>query len=79
MLIRANKSAAILENALAAVNAEKYDVKEFTEKVFNRNIVRITLFDDELGDTLNELDMQYYALDEDLEYLLADYFKQGNF
>jgi hypothetical protein len=38
-----------------------------------RSIKRITFFDEELGDYLNELDMEYYALKEDLEQLLFDY------
>lgn len=71
--IQAFKTANILNRALLNVNKEKYDIDEFRDKIFNRTLEAISDFDENLGDTLNDLDNEYYLLDEDLEQLIVDY------
>ena len=75
--INANESAVILEKALNEVNNLKDGVGEFRSKVFNRKIGRIVDFDDDLGDYLNNLDQQYYSLDENLEKLMVNYINEA--
>ncbi len=71
--IKALKAAEILKKAIDAVNDEKLGDGDFRRKIFNRQIESITNFDDKLGDTLNDLDTEYYSLDENLEGLLMSY------
>ena len=73
--IKAFKTANILNRALLNVNKEKYDIDEFRDKIFNRTLKAISDFDENLGDTLNDLDNEYYLLNEDLGQLLVDYLK----
>jgi hypothetical protein len=73
ILIKAYKTAEILKRALSEVNSEQLGIGEFRNKVFNRELDRIANFDEELSDFLDELDDQYYSLDENSEQLLVDY------
>ncbi len=76
-LIKAYKTAEILEKALSEVNFKQYSIDEFREKVFNRELDRIVNFDEALSEFLDKLDNEYDSLDEDLEQLLVDYLENG--
>ncbi len=76
-LIKAYKTAEILEKALSEVNFKQYSIDEFREKVFNRELDRIVNFDEALSEFLDKLDNEYDSLDEDLEQLLLDYLENG--
>ena len=78
--IEAGQAAAILRKALTAVNKENYPIPEFREKILNRKLDRITNFEGETSDTLDELTDQYFAImNEDIERLLAEYLKKQKF
>ncbi|MDQ1162553.1 hypothetical protein QE422_002921 [Chryseobacterium sp. SORGH_AS 447] len=72
-LIKAFEASKILEKAVEIVNSEHYDIEEFRTRIFSRKLEKITEFDDEIFDSLEKLDDEYYDLDEDLEQLLVDY------
>ena len=74
-LIKAFKTAEILESALSEVNIEHDDIDKFRENIFNRKNSRIVDFDNQLFDYLNDLDSKYYSLDEDIKKLLLNYLK----
>jgi hypothetical protein len=77
-LVKALKTANILEKALSEVNIEEYSEGEFREKVFNRKLDRIANFDEQLTEILEVLDDEYYSLDEDLQELIINHFKNHN-
>jgi Domain of unknown function (DUF4375) len=72
-LIKAYKTAGILEKAINQVNIDHYSIDEFREMIFKRKLDRIANFDEDLSEKLNILDNEYDSMDEDLEQLLVDY------
>jgi hypothetical protein len=75
--VGANYSYKILETCLKYINPENYSDNRFIELVAEREYDN---YDNSFAMKLNELDDEYYKLDEkeDLEKLLADYLRQQN-
>jgi hypothetical protein len=74
-LIKAIKSFLVLKSALNEVNYELFSQDEFREHVFNGTLELINVSNDDFVDILDELDTEYYSIDEDIEELLVDYLK----
>lgn len=74
-MIKAIKSFMLLKGALNEVNTEMYNPDEFREHVFKGTLAPLKESDKEFVDVLDELDTEYYSLDEDIEELLASYLK----
>lgn len=74
-MIKAIKSFMLLKGALNEVNIDLYKPDEFREHVFKGTLRPIKESDEEFVDILDELDTEYYSLDEDIEELLAGYLK----
>lgn len=74
-MIRAIKSFMILKGALNEVNMELHSPDEFRTHVFQGTLKPIKESDEDFVDILDELDTEYYSLDEDIEELLANYLK----
>jgi hypothetical protein len=73
-LVGANNRYNLLEKAIEEVYNENINEESFRERVFTRKLERITTFEQKLFDYLNELDRQYYDIeDEEIEELLANY------
>jgi len=73
-LIGAKSRHDLLERALKEVNYENWNEVTFRELVYSRKLERISSFDQELFDILNELDNEYYALEnEEILELLTNY------
>lgn len=72
-LIGAINTANILEHAIKEVNTEGYSVSVFQDKIFNRQLDRISNFDEDLVNSLQLLDNEYDDSEEDLEHLLGTY------
>jgi len=65
-----------LSEALSLVNYEDLEEDEFKLKVFDREIKKITDFDKELFESLNNLDDSYYSIsDEEIFNSLVKYLK----
>ncbi|HSH67743.1 MAG TPA: DUF4375 domain-containing protein [Bacteroidia bacterium] len=75
--IKAIKSFMILKGALNEVNIEMHSPDEFREHVFKGTLAPIKNSDEDVVDILDELDTEYYSLDEDIEELLANYLKNS--
>lgn len=72
----ATKCAAIVQEAMDAINAESYSPEELRQQIFNNEITSINDFDDTVWKTLEALDKRYYNLEndgEDIEALVAGY------
>ncbi len=66
----------ILSEALSLVNYEDLEEDEFKLKIFDREIKKITDFDEELFENLNNLDDSYYSIsDEEIFNSLEKYLK----
>lgn len=75
-LIGATKREQLLRKALKEVNSQNLDEPQFRKAVFERSLDKIVNFDKELFDFLNDLDTQYYNMnDEDISLLLNRYLK----
>ncbi|MBN8865153.1 MAG: DUF4375 domain-containing protein [Sphingobacteriales bacterium] len=76
-LIKCYKRVNILEKAIKEINKEGWSEAEFRKRVFSRTIKKVTDFDEDLFDFLDELDDEYYELEdeEDLEIYLGEYLK----
>ncbi|CAM1350899.1 DMP19 family protein [Tenacibaculum halocynthiae] len=71
--IKAKTTANLLLEVLSVVNYLNLDVQDFSRNIFNRELNRITNFDDLICDSLDGLDDKYYNSKEDLVKLLANY------
>ena len=72
----AAKCAAIVQEAMDAINAEGYSPEELRQRIFNNEITSINDFDDTVWKTLEALDKRYYNLEndgEDIEALMVGY------
>lgn len=70
------KCAAIVQEAMDAINTEGYSQEELRHRIFSNQIPAIIDFDDMLWNTLDALDKRYFNLEndgEDIEALLAGY------
>ena len=74
-MIKAIKSFMILKGALNEVNMELHAPDKFREHAFQGTLKPLKESDEDFVDILDELDTEYYSLDEDLEELLATYLK----
>jgi hypothetical protein len=74
-LIKAIKSFLVLKSALNEVNYKLFSQDEFREHVFNGTLELINVSNDDFVDILDELDTEYYSIDEDIDELLVDYLK----
>ncbi|MBP1617673.1 MAG: hypothetical protein H6Q14_1500 [Bacteroidetes bacterium] len=64
----------LLVKALEEVNNENWDEEKFRELVFTRKLDKVVNFEQKLFDYLNELDNEYYNLEnEEIEELLTNY------
>lgn len=54
----------LLTKVLSEVNKENYSEDEFRARVFNRSLDKIVNFDDDLGDTLDSFDSEYYTVSD---------------
>ncbi len=72
----AAKCAAIVQEAMDAINTEGYSQEELRHRIFSNQIPEIRDFDDMLWNTLDALDKRYFNLEndgEDIEDLMAGY------
>ena len=72
----ATKCAAIVQEAMDAINAESYSPEELRQRIFNNQIPTIRDFDDAVWNILDNLDKRYYNLEndgEDIEALMVGY------
>lgn len=68
----------LLLKALEEVNYENLDEEKFRELVFSRKLDKVVNFEQKLFDFLNELDNEYYNLeDEEIEKLLSNYLQSN--
>lgn len=74
-MIKAIKSFMLLKGALNEVNTDSLNPDAFRAHVFNKTLRPLKESDEEFVDILDELDTEYYSLDEDIEELLAIYLK----
>lgn len=64
----------LLVKALEEVNSENLEEEKFREFVFTRKLDKIVNFEQKLFDYLNELDKEYYNLEnEEIDVLLSNY------
>lgn len=74
-LIKANKTALIIENAFKAINKENLDDNVFRSELLNGKINR--LYEDEnLDDFLNIMDEKYSKYEDNLGKLLGDFLRK---
>lgn len=64
----------ILEDAINLVNYEKLNEEQLKIKIYNKQIKKLSEFDDDLFQELDKLDEKYIAIsDEELEKSLLEY------
>lgn len=71
--INATTTKILLGKVLSEINYENYNVKEFRRKVFDKELSKISNFDDLLSDFLDDCDTEYYYTKEDLQKQLGMY------
>jgi hypothetical protein len=74
-MIKAIKSFMLLKGALNEVNTESHKPDAFRDHIFKGTLRPIKESDEDFVDILDELDTEYYSLDEDMEELLSGYLK----
>ena len=77
-LIRAIAHKELLVKALKGVNSDNFNEKEFRGLIYNFKLKKIAESGDKLYNLLDDLDTQYYALEEDLRELYIDYLENKN-
>lgn len=74
-LIKADLSALILEKAYESVNKEKLNDKVFRDKLLLGKIKELYEYDNDLNNSLSELDDEYNEYKDNIAALLVDYLK----
>nr|WP_294922358.1 DUF4375 domain-containing protein [uncultured Flavobacterium sp.] len=75
-LIKANKSALLLEKAYNFVNKEKVSDNIFRVELLSGKITGLYEFDNELNNFLSELDDEYCEYEDNIAALLVNYLKE---
>lgn len=71
--IKATDTKNLFEKVLSEINYENNSVKEFRRKVFDKELSKISNFEDALSDFLDDCDTEYYDTEEDLQQQLGMY------